>query len=192
KAIEIRQSLEPELQVAEADQGQLEQVLLNILINADQAMPENGSILIETRNIEPDADQCMRLGLKRGRYVRIKIEDTGVGMEEDIVSRIFEPFFTTKELGRGTGLGLASAYGIIKNHGGGIDVESTPGQGSRFFVYLPASEGSLAPEYQPLQGMVTGKGTILLVDDEKIIRKVNSSMHRSRRAGHGHADDERF
>ncbi|MEJ2642593.1 MAG: ATP-binding protein [Desulfosarcinaceae bacterium] len=176
KAIKIGQELSEDLWVVDADRGQLEQVLLNLLINADQAMPEGGEIRLVTKNIASPSQPPHRLGLKTGRYIRILIEDTGVGMPPEILSRIFEPFFTTKEMGRGTGMGLASAYGIVKNHDGIIDVDSTPGRGSRFWVYLPASDGAVSVENEVHQGILKGKGTVLLVDDEEIIIRVGSDM----------------
>jgi two-component system, cell cycle sensor histidine kinase and response regulator CckA len=179
KAIKIGLELNEELWAVDADRGQLEQVLLNLLINADQAMPDGGHVRLGTQNAHSSSQQLHRLGLNTGRYVRILIEDTGVGMEADILTRIFEPFFTTKAMGRGTGLGLASAYGIVKNHGGIIDVESTPGRGSRFSVFLPASDGAVTVESKRHQGVLKGRGTILLIDDEEFIIDVGSDMLKS-------------
>jgi len=176
KAIHINQRLDPDLKPVDADQGQLEQVLLNLLINADQAMPTGGHIELVTENVQSETDELGRLGLPQDSYISIVVEDTGSGMDEETRNRIFEPFFTTKEMGRGTGLGLASAYGIIKNHGGMIDVVSTPGQGSRFTVYLPASNGDVVDQIEPAPGIARGSGTILLVDDENVIIDVGSKM----------------
>jgi nitrogen-specific signal transduction histidine kinase/CheY-like chemotaxis protein len=176
KTIKIYKNFGTNLWNVDADRGQLEQVLLNLLINSEQAMPDGGQIFLKTERIKPEARQLKRLGLKSIKYVRILVEDTGIGMDKKTQNRIFEPFFTTKEVGRGTGLGLASAYGIIKNHGGMIDVVSTPGRGSRFFVYLPASNNSAAVKNETIQGVVKGNGTILLVDDEDIIIEVGGKM----------------
>ena len=176
KTIKIYQHFTPDFRNVDADRGQLDQVLINLLINADQAMPKGGQIILATENIEPEADQQRRLDLKPEKYVRILVEDTGIGMDKQIQARIFEPFFTTKEMGRGTGMGLASAYGIIKNHGGMIDVDSAPGRGSRFFVYLPAVTGTAIAENEADQGIVTGNGTILLVDDEDMVLNVARKM----------------
>jgi|GEM_PF-3391148 len=176
KAIKIELDLHQDLWVVDADRGQLEQVLLNLLINADQAMPGGGQITLATDNIEPQAHQLDHLGLNAGRFIRILVEDTGIGMDQEIQNRIFEPFFTTKEMGHGTGLGLASSYGIIKNHGGMLEVASTPGRGSRFFIYLPASNGTVAAEDKVARGLLTGDGTVLLVDDEDLIINVGSEM----------------
>jgi len=176
KTIKIYRNFGKNLWNVDADQGQVEQVLLNLLINSEQAMPDGGQIFLKTERIKPEARHLKRLGLKPGKYVRILVEDTGSGMDKKTQNRIFEPFFTTKEVGRGTGLGLASAYGIIKNHGGVIDVVSTPGLGSRFFIYLPASNNAAAVKIETRRGVVKGNGTILLVDDEDIIIEVGEKM----------------
>ncbi|HIE55981.1 MAG TPA: response regulator, partial [Chromatiaceae bacterium] len=162
-----------------ADENQLSQALLNILINAWQAMPDGGNIYIETRNTTLDTTHIRTLDIKPGRYVRISISDTGIGMDEAVQQKIFEPFFTTKEMGRGTGLGLASSYGVIKNHGGAIDFGSQPGKGTSFYIYLPASAATAAPGWEPsvaLDNIATGTETILLVDDEQVILDVNAPL----------------
>jgi two-component system, cell cycle sensor histidine kinase and response regulator CckA len=176
KAIHIDQRLEPHLLPVDADAGQLEQVLLNLLINADQAMPNGGRIDLETENIGRESDIPRRIGLSPKNYIRIIVEDNGIGMDQETRNRVFEPFFTTKEMGRGTGMGLASAYGIIKNHGGTIEVTSSPGQGSRFSVYLPASSGEVVEQDELTPGIVKGSGTIFLVDDEGLVIDVGSRM----------------
>jgi two-component system cell cycle sensor histidine kinase/response regulator CckA len=176
KAIYIRQRLAPDLHPVDADRGQVEQVLLNLLINADHAMPSGGRIDLITENVEFDPQHVRRLDLPPQKYISIVVEDTGIGMDEQTRNRIFEPFFTTKEMGHGTGLGLASAYGIIKNHGGMIDVVSTPGQGSRFTVCLPASNGRVIDPAKAAPGIAKGIGTILLVDDEKLVIDVGRQM----------------
>ena len=176
KAVDIIQRLAPDLKPVDADQGQLEQVLLNLLINADQAMPEGGQIVLTTENIEFDAHELKHLGLPHKKYITIIVADTGIGMDPETQRRVFEPFFTTKEMGHGTGLGLASAYGIIKNHGGMIDVASTRGQGTRFSIYLPSSEGKVVALNELTPGIIKGAGTILLIDDENMIVDVGSKM----------------
>ncbi len=150
-----------------ADAGQLEQVLLNLYINSWQAMPDGGDLYLMIQNIMlSDADVAAH-GVPAGRYVKLSVADTGVGMDETTRRRVFEPFFTTKEIGKGTGLGLASAYGIVSHHGGFMDVESEPQKGSTFHIYLPA-----AVDYQPVsepaadKNLQRGKETILVVDDE--------------------------
>ncbi|MBU1130457.1 PAS domain S-box protein, partial [Patescibacteria group bacterium] len=139
KEIIIHEKLEKNLWAAEVDQGQIEQVLLNLYVNAWQAMPGGGDLYVQTECITIDENYGKPIQLEPGRYVKISITDTGVGMDEATRQRIFDPFFTTKEMGRGTGLGLASAYGIIKNHGGMINVYSEKGLGTTFNIYLPAS-----------------------------------------------------
>jgi len=176
KEIRIRIETQPGLRTVEVDQGQIEQVLLNLYMNAWQAMPGGGELLVELNNADLDEVFVESRQISAGSYVRISITDTGMGMDEVTKQRIFEPFFTTKEMGRGTGLGLASAYGIIRNHGGIIEVESTRGIGSTFIIHLPASEKNVVEENKPAQDMFFGKETLLLVDDEEMIIEVGSQM----------------
>lgn len=162
--------------VVEADRGQIEQVLLNMFVNSWQAMPEGGELCLETKAVELDEAFCRPHQIPAGRYVRVTVADTGIGMSAATRQRVFDPFFTTKEKGRGTGLGLASAYGITKNHGGLITVESEEGHGATFTVYLPASDKEIGPEIS-LQGtLLKGWETILLVDDEDMILDVGRCM----------------
>jgi len=140
KEISISEKYEKNLWPAEVDQSQIEQVLLNLYANAWQAMPKGGDLSIATENVTIDEQDTMPFAIKPGRYVKITLADTGVGMDEDTQQRIFDPFFTTKQRERGTGLGLATAYGIIKSHGGSINVASKKGEGTTFTIYLPASE----------------------------------------------------
>jgi len=151
-------------------------MLLNIYVNAGQAMPDGGDLYLETANVFLDQESARPYGVKPGRYVRVAVKDTGVGMDEQTRKRIFEPFFTTKEMGRGTGLGLASVYGIIKGHNGMIDVYSEKGHGATFTIYLPASEKELVRQEPVTADIVKGAGTILLVDDEDVIVDVGSEM----------------
>jgi PAS domain S-box-containing protein len=151
------------------DQKQIEQVLLNMYINAWQAMPQGGELYLRTENIIMDEQRSRLFDIESGNYVRIIIKDTGVGMDQETLQRIFEPFFTTKEIGTGTGLGLASAFGIIKNHNGFIDVRSRRDQGSTFTIYLPAFEGEIPVKEVPPNDLPPGTETILLVDDEETI-----------------------
>jgi two-component system cell cycle sensor histidine kinase/response regulator CckA len=172
KEIRIFTKLDPELRVVEIDRTQIEQVLLNLLVNAWQAMPEGGEIAIVTQNIDLLASDSRVFHVPPGRFVRVGVSDSGIGMDEKTKSRIFDPFFTTKEMGRGTGLGLASAYGIVKNHGGIITVYSEKGSGSTFHVYLPASEKTIELKKEAAEEVPGGSETILLIDDEEMILDV--------------------
>jgi len=154
----------------------MEQVLLNLYVNAWQAMIGGGELHLSTRNDVLDQDEANIYGLKPGNYVRISVRDTGSGMDERILKHIFEPFFTTRERGRGTGLGLASAYGIVRNHGGIIDVRSKTGKGSTFILCLPASEKPVHRDAQASSSLLRGSETILLVDDERAILEVSKEM----------------
>ncbi|MDJ0830612.1 MAG: ATP-binding protein, partial [Desulfobacterales bacterium] len=129
-----------DLWTVEVDKGQIEQVLINLYLNAWHAMANGGELSLQTANINLDRRFTAAFEAKPGRYVKISIADTGVGIGEAIRHRIFEPFFTTKEIGHGTGLGLASAYGIIRNHDGIIHFDSKVGQGTTFYIFLPASD----------------------------------------------------
>ena len=159
-----------------ADFTQIEQVLLNLLVNAGQAMPMGGEMSVSLCNVKLSEIQAASYAVSPGGYVRMEVIDSGVGMDKETISRIFEPFFTTKERGKGTGLGLASAYGIVKNHGGYIGVESAPGRGSKFFVLLPATDLSVEDSSTNFDGVRIGRETILLVDDEEMILDVSGSM----------------
>jgi two-component system cell cycle sensor histidine kinase/response regulator CckA len=176
KEITMHKNLEPNLYSAEVDRGQLEQVLLNLYVNAWQAMPLGGNLFLETSNIFLDASRARLHNLQPGQYVRISVTDTGIGMDQNTLGRIFEPFFTTKELGRGTGLGLASVYGIVRGHGGAIDVQSMPGEGSSFHIYLPASLRKVEEKAVTAQEPLRGKETILLVDDEETLTSVGKEI----------------
>ena len=168
KEITIHKKLQEDLYTIEADSGQIEQVLLNLYVNAWQAMPAGGELYLESSNVVLDEQESRTCNAEAGRYVKISVTDTGVGMDSDTQKRIFEPFFTTKGVGKGTGLGLASAYGIIRNHGGIINVYSEKGHGTTFTVSLPAS-GAKAAEPKPAEEvLLTGEETILVVDDEKV------------------------
>lgn len=160
----------------EIDRAQIEQVLINLFVNAWQAMPAGGDLFLVTRNATLDETQAAAVGVEPGDYVQVAVRDTGCGIDPAVRERIFEPFFTTKDRGRGTGLGLASAYGIVRHHGGAIDVESAPGQGSTFTITLPLSRKPVvAPA--PLSGVaVPGAGAVLLVDDEPMILAVGREL----------------
>ena len=180
KNITIRQNLQKELWSTEVDEGQIKRVLLNLYVNAWQAMPNGGSLYIKTENIHVAESKYDMLGLENpGRYVRVTVVDTGSGMDRKVMDRIFDPFFTTKEMGGGTGLGLATAYGIIKSHGGTFRVLSKKGEGCSFSFYLPAKETSIVEKDRKRGSntqVIIGKGTVLIVDDEKNVLRVCSEM----------------
>lgn len=173
--IEIRTYYEPNLCLVEADKGQMEQVLLNFAVNARDAMPSGGKLTIETANVYLDEKYVVKhVGtLQAGQYVMLVVSDTGRGMDAETQSRIFEPFFTTKSLGEGTGLGLSTSYGIVKQHKGNIWVYSEPGKGTSFKVYLPKAEsaGQASAEIIETKTSFLGTGTILVVEDEENTRK---------------------
>lgn len=176
KELRIHTELGESIRTVEVDQRQIEQVLLNLFVNAWQAMPRGGDIHISTGTVHLDADFCSFYRADAGVFVRISIADSGVGMDAAVKNRIFDPFFTTKEKSRGTGLGLASAYGIIKNHHGIITVDSQKGQGTTFTIYLPASHKSETPKAVRSRTIPEGIETLMLVDDEALIIGVGRAM----------------
>jgi two-component system, cell cycle sensor histidine kinase and response regulator CckA len=176
KQIAIHRNMAEDLFAIEADQGQIEQVLLNIFINASDAMPGGGDLYLETNNV---THKDMKSGFyksKVGDYAKLTVRDTGKGMDKITMDRIFDPFFTTKEMGRGTGLGLASVYGIIKAHGGYIDVESKVNRGTTFEIYLPSTTKKIGKVAKDSLKLIKQSGTVLLVDDEASVRKVVMSI----------------
>ena len=162
--------------VVDADRRQIEQVLLNMFVNAWQAMPDGGELYLETSIADLDEAACAPHQVEPGRYVKIAVTDKGIGMDEATRQQIFDPFFTTKEKSHGIGLGLASAYGIIKNHGGMITVSSKVGQGSTFNILLPVSENAPQGKISVQENLVKGSETVLLVDDEVKIIEVARPM----------------
>lgn len=176
KEISIHETFDKDLLTAEVDQRQIDQVLLNIYVNASHAMPRGGDLYVRTANTVLDKEIAAPHNIDPGKYVKISITDTGVGMDKATAKRVFEPFFSTKERGRGTGLGLASAYGIIKNHDGLITVYSEKGKGTTFNIYLPASVKAAETEQIINTDILEGSGTILLVDDEEMILNVAEEM----------------
>lgn len=171
--VECCMELNPQTGSIRADSGQVEQIVMNLAVNARDAMPKGGRLTIETRNVTIGSQDGRHPSvLKPGRYVLLAVRDTGHGMDAETLSHLFEPFFTTKEKGKGTGLGLSTVYGIVKQNGGSIEVESKPGQGALFKIFFPlveqgATSGAGAPEYaEP----VHGRETILLVEDEPAVR----------------------
>ncbi|HXA68789.1 MAG TPA: response regulator [Bryobacteraceae bacterium] len=174
--IELVASLAPDLKTVRADPGQIEQVVLNIAVNARDAMPNGGKLTLETANLQvTDEFARMRPTPKPGHYAMLSMGDTGFGMDAAVLLRLFEPFFTTKE--NGTGLGLSTSYGIIKQSGGDIWVDSKPGQGTTFRIYLPVAEEATEPVETPRESAVPrGAETILLVEDEDGVRRVVETM----------------
>ena len=176
KQITVHEDFHPQAWTVEADRGQMEQVFLNLMINAWQAMPEGGELRLTSENIDFSEKVPPHSQLSPTRYVRITVTDTGMGMDDATMQRIFDPFFTTREMGRGTGLGLASAYGIIKNHGGVITVRSQVGQGTSFHIYLPASGKEVTAVEKPEHGMIMGSEAIMVVDDEPLVLEIAVEM----------------
>jgi signal transduction histidine kinase/CheY-like chemotaxis protein len=177
KEIRIHTDLYEDLWTAEVDRGQIDQVLLNLYVNAWQAMSNGGDLYLQTENVILDRSYIKPYTVEPGRYAKISVSDTGVGIDKETQERIFEPFFTTKEMGRGTGLGLASVYGIIKSHGGYINVYSEKERGTVFTIYLPASAKEVLRDEEGSPAMlVKGTGTILLIDDEKMILEVGLEL----------------
>ena len=176
KGIRISTQYQDNIWPVDVDQGQIDQVLLNLFVNAAQAMSNSGNLYIRTKNVMLDADYVQKFNVKPGNYIRTSVQDTGVGMDESTIAKIFDPFFTTKEMGRGTGLGLASAYGILRNHGGFIAIASKINEGSTFDFYLPASFKEVVKDKSFEKTLLKGSETILLVDDEDMIIDVTSRM----------------
>jgi len=178
--IRIETELAPDVWTVRADLGNMEQVIMNLALNARDAMPRGGELRIGTRNVELSVKQCRALpGGRPGRFVCLWIRDTGTGMTREVADRIFEPFFTTKKPGEGTGLGLSTAYGIIQQHQGWINVESAPGLGSTFRIYLPAAKGRPEEGQEPSQSFrdLRGNGErILLVEDEQGVREFSATV----------------
>jgi two-component system, cell cycle sensor histidine kinase and response regulator CckA len=179
KELRIVSRYQKDVWAVSVDRGQIEQVLLNIFINAWQAMPSGGDIYLETANRTLDEHRGAAHHVGAGKYVQITVADTGNGMEKTTLERIFDPFFTTKAMKRGTGMGLASAYGIISNHGGFIDVSSEIGRGTTFDIYLKAVDHSVAATAAGPQSPREGHETVLLVDDDALIVDVGQAMLRA-------------
>ncbi len=175
-AISLRLEADPPMVIG--DPSQLEQVVMNLAVNASDAMPEGGELTFQTSNVELDDEYCRtHAEVSPGSYVLVAVNDTGIGMAEEVRSRAFEPFFTTKPEGKGTGMGLAMVYGIVKNHGGSVGIYSEVGSGTTVKVYLPvARDASRRPVSGRMTAPIRGAGTILVVDDEKGVRQVVESM----------------
>ena len=184
-SIQIVTQLDAELGAVNADPGQIEQVLMNLALNARDAMPDGGKLRIETSNATLDGTYMKQHGAAEpGEYVMIAVRDTGIGMDRATQSRIFEPFFTTKENGKGTGLGLAMVYGIVKQSGGYVWVYSEPGQGTTFKIYLPRTDDGVQPIQRDALRIADLRGTetVLLVEDEEPVRETSARL--LRRAGY--------
>ena len=176
KEITVHKKLQNMLWNVNVDPGQIEQVLINLYLNSWHAMPKGGDIYIQTENIYLSDNYCKPFEVSGGNYVKVTVTDTGVGIDDEIIERIFEPFFTTKDVGKGTGLGLASAYGIIKNHNGIIRVYSELDHGTTFNIYLPATDVKEVIDAKASTQLIKGKETILLVDDEEATIQVEKLM----------------
>lgn len=183
--IELTAKLATDLGQVKAEQSRIEQVIVNLVVNARDAMPEGGKLLIETSNLDVNESLASSFPfLQPGPYVLLTVTDTGVGMDDSTRRHIFEPFFTTKGPGKGTGLGLATVYGVVKQSGGSVIVDSEPGKGSTFKIFLPRTQESAvapAPEEAPAKGS-TGTGTILLVEDEEAL--LNLTAERLTQSGY--------
>jgi len=175
-AVQVSTHLATDLDSVAGDRAQLEHVLYNIFKNAVDAMPDGGELFVKTMNISHRQIRKRNYKIKTGEYIMLVIADTGTGMEQKVRRRIFEPFFTTKELGRGTGLGLASVYGIIKGHGGYIDVDSKKGSGATFFIYLPTSTRPAEKTDYKDESVIQGSGCVLVVDDEPAVLEISGKM----------------
>jgi len=176
KEIRIHTKLQDSSPVVIADHRQIEQALLNLYINSWQAMPGGGEIYLETSVVDLEETDSKPHSIAAGKYVNISVTDTGMGMDEKTRQRVFDPFFTTKKMGRGTGLGLASAYGIIKNHSGAITVSSDVGKGTTFNIYLPYSSQKIKTTPSAKNEIIKGTGAVLLVDDEPMVIDVGKMM----------------
>ncbi len=172
KELTLSEQYDDNLWSVKVDKGQIQQVLLNLYVNAWQAMPGGGRLYIKTQNVALDESYVKPHQVEPGPYVQVSVTDTGIGMDKATQQRIFDPFFTTKDQGSGTGLGLASTYGIIKNHGGFVHVYSEIDHGSTFNLYLPAFEKGLIEEKKPQDEAMRGSETVLFVDDEEMIAEV--------------------
>ena len=178
--IEIKLDLAPGLKLINADPLQLEQVMVNLGVNAKDAMPDGGKLIFKTENFMLDETYCQdHIEVFPGEYVMLTVSDNGHGMDKETLAHIFEPFFTTKETGKGTGLGLAMVYGIVKNHGGHITCYSDPGHGTVFTLFFPIlTREDKEPEEEGLKEIETlgGSETILIVDDEEPLRTLGQNM----------------
>src|SRR5260370_2917467 len=177
--IDLSTNLDPELGSIKSDQSQMEQVIVNLVVNARDAMPEGGKLLIETSSVCLDEAQARSLPfLRPGPHVRLTVMDTGAGMDAETQKHIFEPFFTTKGSGKGTGLGLATVYGVIKRSGGVVGVHSEPGKGSTFKIYLPQVEEQVVTPAKDTSATQISMGTetVLVVENEEALLELTSDL----------------
>ncbi|MEO5937131.1 MAG: response regulator [Terriglobales bacterium] len=171
--VQVVVALHPELGLIQADKGQMEQIMLNLAVNASDAMPDGGKLIIETSDVTLDAAFAPEVGLVSGRYVRLTVSDTGAGIPPEVQARIFEPFFTTKPVGKGTGLGLATVFGIVKQSNGGIILQTVVGQGSSFSLYFPTVEPDAKPAVAlALPAVAHGGARVLVVEDAEAIAEL--------------------
>jgi CheY-like chemotaxis protein len=180
--IRVESALDSSLGTVLADPGQLHQVIMNLAVNARDAMPAGGMLLIETESVSLDRSYAgQHPGVEPGAYVQLRVTDTGIGMTKEIISHLYEPFFTTKSQGEGTGLGLATVYGIVKQCGGTISVYSEPGAGTSFTIYLPRLDKPAAPNVKPKRAPFTLQGTetLLVVEDQDQVRRMAALVLRS-------------
>jgi two-component system cell cycle sensor histidine kinase/response regulator CckA len=169
----------PGLRRIKADPGQIEQVIMNLVVNARDAMPQGGNLTLETANVDLDEAYAARhVGVRSGAYIMLAVSDTGSGIDKESMSHIFEPFYTTKGPGKGTGLGLSTVYGIVKQSGGNVWAYSEPGRGTTFKIYLPQAEGTVDRQPRDGQhaGIARGSETLLLVEDQKELRELVREM----------------
>jgi CheY-like chemotaxis protein len=179
--IELGMALDPQLGRIKADQGQIQQVIINLVVNARDAMPNGGKLMIKTSNVEVDENYARRNSPRvPGPYTLLEISDTGIGMDTEVQAHMFEPFFTTKEIGKGTGLGLSTVYGVVKQSGGYIWADSEPGHGTTFRIYLPpTAEAPLSNKPAPeLAESLSGTETILVVEDADPVRELVRNLLR--------------
>lgn len=177
KNINISFQFDPDIDPVMADRNQMEQIFTNLLINAKDAMPSGGDLVLSTENVYLDNRQIMSSEkIKSGDYVRISVKDTGIGIPQNLKNKIFEPFFTTKDVNKGTGLGLATVYGIVKNHNGYVFVDSTPGTGAEFILCFPVYVAEDTVEELDQADVYSGSSTILVIDDEEIVRSTALKM----------------
>jgi CheY-like chemotaxis protein/anti-sigma regulatory factor (Ser/Thr protein kinase) len=172
-SIELDVEVDDDLWPAVADPAQLQQALLNLAANARDALPEHGRITIHVRNREFEREDRGTAGAtRRGRFVEFAVHDTGAGIDPDTRERMFDPFFTTKEVGQGRGLGLAVVYGLVQSHGGWVDVESKPGEGTSIYIYFPVAQGEVVTDAPAVRVAEGGRETILLADDDEMVRRL--------------------